>query len=74
MNWEQDEFYGNEFELKSTDGSVSFYIELHEYAEDMWSVYIWYPAGSSIFLEAFESVEEAKAFVEKLVKGIKTIE
>lgn len=59
MNWEQDEFCDNEFELNATDGTVSFNIEPHEYAEDMRSVYIWYPMGSPIFLEAFESTEEA---------------
>lgn len=71
MNWKQNEFCDDEFELNATDGSVSFNIEP---AVNMWSVYMWYPTGSSIFLEAFESVKEAKAFVEKLVKGIKTIE
>lgn len=74
MNWEQDDLFDDQFELRATDGSMSFYIRPPDYAEDMWSVYIWYPMGNPIFLEAFESTEEAKAFVEKLVKGIKTIE
>lgn len=72
MKWEEDEFNQDSWYLKTDDGKVEFSVEPHDYAEDMWNAEIWIAGvDSASILYTFESIEEAKAYIDAIVRSIK---
>lgn len=53
---------------------MRFIIEQNPNSDTVYDASIFYYPGYTQYLSSFDSIEKAKAFIEKLVKDIKTIE
>ena len=74
MKWENNKYVANELNLNSTNSEVRFIINQNPNSDTVYDASIFYHPGYTQYLSSFDSIEKAKAFIEKLVKDIKTIE
>ena len=76
MNWTKDPTIAKAEELVSSSGRVKFIVKPDEGDSEDYAVYIGYKDDwktNHRYITTFDDIENAKSFVEDLIKEIKTM-